>query len=146
MPINIALVAPLLSWFAAQLIKTVADSIVHKKFSFERMIGSGGMPSSHSSLVCALTISVARLNGIQSVEFAISFVLALIVMYDASGVRRAAGKHAEEINKIKEQIDLLDGEKDSFEPKLKELLGHTPLEVLGGALLGIAIALLVPIK
>ena len=110
------------------------------------MIGSGGMPSSHSSLVCALTISVARLNGIQSVEFAISFVLALIVMYDASGVRRAAGKHAEEINKIKEQIDLLDGEKDSFEPKLKELLGHTPLEVLGGALLGIAIALLVPIK
>ena len=145
MPINHTLIVPLLAWFAAQLIKTIADSIMHKKFSIERLIGSGGMPSSHSALVCALAISVARIEGIYSTSFAIAFTLAVIVMYDASGVRRAAGKHAQEINKIKEQIDLLDGEKDNLDPKLKELLGHTPLEVLGGALLGIAIAMLIPI-
>ena len=143
--INHTLVAAVLSWFVAQLMKTIIDFFMQKRFSVERLTGSGGMPSSHTALVSAMAISVARIDGFYSTQFAIAFVFALVVMYDASGVRRAAGQHAKEINKLKEQIDLLDGERDNIDPELKELLGHTPLEVLGGALLGIAIAMLLPL-
>lgn len=142
---NHTLIVAVLSWFIAQVIKTITDFFTSKKFSAERLTGSGGMPSSHSALVCAMAISVARINGFYSTQFAIAFVFAVVVMYDAGGVRRAAGRHAQEINKIKEQIDLFDGERDNIDPKLKELLGHTPLEILGGALLGIAISMLIPI-
>lgn len=142
---NHTLYVAVLGWFLAQLIKTVIDFCFNKKLSFERLVGSGGMPSSHSALVTAMTTSVARINGFSSTQFAIAVVVSLIVMYDASGVRRAAGKHAQEINKIKVQIDLLDGQQDNFDPKLKELLGHTPLEVIGGALLGVAVAMLLPL-
>ena len=145
MYVNHTLLVALISWLLAQIIKTVIDCLLHKEFKAERLIGSGGMPSSHSALVCSVAISIARIDGFASTQFAIAFVLAMIVMYDASGVRRAAGTHAKEINKLKEQIDLLDGERDNLDPKLKELLGHTPLEVISGALLGIAIALILPL-
>lgn len=158
--INIVLVVALISWVAAQIIKVIVYAIKFKKFNGERILGAGGMPSSHSATVCALTIAVSRVNGITSTEFALAMVLALVVMYDATGVRRAAGLQAREINRLRrivneldeEHLDDLDekiaieSEKEPEETKdLKEFLGHTPLEVLCGALLGILIAMAFPI-
>ncbi len=141
---NYVLNVALLSWFSAQVIKTLLNLLKTKKLKMERMIGAGGMPSAHSASVCSMTIAIARSVGFQSPLFAMSFLLASIVMYDAMGVRRAAGEHAKVINMIvkKNKNDI------SYIPRnkgeLKEFLGHTPLEVLGGALLGILIAMLVP--
>lgn len=143
---NYVLNVALLSWFSAQVIKTLLNLIKTKKLKMERMIGAGGMPSAHSASVCSMTIAIARSVGFQSPLFAMSFLLASIVMYDAMGVRRAAGEHAKVINMIvrKAKNDI------SYTPRnkgeLKEFLGHTPLEVLGGALLGILIAMLVPMN
>lgn len=143
---NYILNVALLSWFGAQSIKTLLDYVKTKQFKAERIFGAGGMPSSHSASVCAVTIAIAKTEGFSSPLFAISFLLAGIVMYDAMGVRRAAGQHAKIINMIvkKEKSDIT-----SFIPKnklqLKEFLGHTPLEVLGGALFGIIIAMVVPV-
>ncbi len=139
---NYVLMTALISWFSAQVLKTIIYFIVNRKFDAQRLVGAGGMPSSHSALVCATAIAVARKVGLGSVEFAIAFILAMIVMYDATGVRRAAGEHAKELNKMRKYID--EDEEDS-EP-LKEFLGHTPFEVLGGALLGMITALLVPVS
>ncbi len=151
---NKVLIAALLSWFSAQLIKTVLCFIKTKKFNMERVFGAGGMPSSHSSTVCALAVMVARVEGYASTSFAIVFLLAAIVMYDAMGVRRAAGEQAKVLNKMilldwqnlfsPETSDNEENETTS-EKALKEFLGHTPLEVLAGAMLGILIALLIPI-
>ncbi len=130
----------LIAWFIAQSIKVIFVCIKHKKIDFRRFIGSGGMPSSHSSTVTALCVAVGLTEGFSSSVFAVSFILALVVMYDAAGVRRAAGQQAKILNKIIE-----DWGKTNYretEKKLKELLGHTPVEVFAGALLGIAIALL----
>lgn len=143
---NYILNVALLSWFGAQSIKTLLDYVKTKQFKAERIFGAGGMPSSHSASVCAVTIAIAKTEGFSSPLFAIPFLLAGIVMYDAMGVRRAAGQHAKIINMIvkKEKSDIT-----SFIPKnklqLKEFLGHTPLEVLGGALFGIIIAMVVPV-
>lgn len=159
--INLVLLAALISWLAAQVIKVVVYAIKFKTFNPERIVGAGGMPSSHSSTVCALVIAVSKAHGIGSTEFALAMVLAMIVMYDATGVRRSAGLQAKEINRIRRIVDELDEEHvDKLEEKiedesekengeetkdLKEMLGHTPLEVLCGALLGIIIAMLMPI-
>ncbi len=158
--INVALVVAMISWLAAQIIKTVLYTIKYKKFNVERILGAGGMPSSHSATVCALTIAVSRVEGIDSTEFALAMTLALVVMYDATGVRRAAGLQAKEINRLRrivaeldeEHLDDLDEkieaetEKAPEETKeLKEFLGHTPMEVLCGAILGILIAMAFPI-
>ena len=130
----------ILSWFIAQLIKVITVIIKDKKFDFRRFVGSGGMPSSHASFVMALTTSVAILEGFMGVEFAICAVFSLVVMYDAAGVRRAAGQQAKVLNKIVEEWEHADfGHTDK---RLKELLGHTPFEVFAGAILGIAIALI----
>ncbi|MFZ2538283.1 MAG: divergent PAP2 family protein [Oscillospiraceae bacterium] len=144
---NYVLNVAIISWFSAQVIKTLLFFIKTKKFNSERLFGAGGMPSSHSASVCSMTIAIAKIDGFSSPIFALSFLFAGIVMYDAMGVRRAAGQHAKIINMIvrKEKSDIT-----SFIPKnkdeLKEFLGHTPLEVLGGALLGIIIAMVVPMK
>lgn len=143
---NYVLNIAILSWAVAQFLKTLLNLITTKKFNVERLVGAGGMPSSHSSTVCAMTIAIAKSEGFSSPFFALSFVFASIVMYDAMGVRRAAGEHAKIINMIvkKQKNDLsfiyLPRNKD----ELKEFLGHTPLEVLGGALLGILIAMVIP--
>lgn len=142
---NYVLNVAVISWFFAQLIKTILYLIKTKKLNLERMVGAGGMPSAHSASVCSMTIAVAKTQGFSSPLFAVSFLLAVIVMYDAMGVRRAAGQHAKVINMIvkKNQSDI-----SSYIPKnkkqLKEFLGHTPIEVMGGALLGILIAMIVP--
>ena len=133
-------ITSIISWFIAQLIKVITVIINDKRLDFRRFVGSGGMPSSHASFVTALTTSVGLIEGFSSVNFAICAVLSLIVMYDAAGVRRAAGQQAKILNKIVEEWENADfGHTDK---RLKELLGHTPFEVFAGALLGIAIAIL----
>lgn len=148
---NYVLTAAVISWCTAQVIKTLLHFIQTKTFDPERLVGAGGMPSSHSALVCSATIAMCRRCGGDSPEFALMFILALIVMYDAMGVRRSAGLHAREINRINRIFAGIDKSEDSEEQEksqkkkeLKEYIGHTPFEVLGGALLGILIAMLTP--
>lgn len=129
-----------LSWFIAQLIKVITVIINDKRIDFRRFVGSGGMPSSHASFVTSLSTAVGIIEGFSSVNFAICAVFSLVVMYDAAGVRRAAGQQAKILNKIVEEWENADfGHTDK---RLKELLGHTPFEVFAGAILGIAIAVL----
>ncbi len=157
--INVAILVPVLSWAMAQLIKAVLYAVKYRTFNLERLFGSGGMPSSHSSTVCALVITIYRMEGLASPIFAIAMILAMITMYDATGIRRAAGMHAKQINRLRHIVDELDEEMlDKIDEKidddeendpeetmeLKEFLGHTPLEVIFGALLGILIAVVFP--
>lgn len=134
------IVTCVLSWFVAQLIKVITTLIKDKKINFRRFVGSGGMPSSHSSFVTSLATAIAIDCGMGSPEFAISVVFALIVMYDAAGVRRAAGQQAKILNKLVEEWENADFAQT--DKRLKELLGHTPKEVFAGAVLGILIAFL----
>ena len=136
---NQVLISALVGWTVAQLLKTIIDLILNRSFSAERLVGSGGMPSSHSATVCGLTTAAGLVYGVSSFEFAISFVLASIVMYDAMGVRREAGKQAKLLNMILEQ-DSFRLTNEALQQRLKELIGHTPLQVLAGAALGIAVA------
>ncbi|WP_053957133.1 divergent PAP2 family protein [Inediibacterium massiliense] len=130
----------LLSWFIAQVLKVLTSLIKDKKINLYRFVGSGGMPSSHSALVMGLSTAVGLKKGWDSLEYAISIAFALIIMYDASGVRRAVGKQAIILNKI---IEDKQKHKPIGEKRLKELVGHTPIEVIAGAILGIFIANLV---
>ena len=136
---NVLLVSAVAGWAAAQVIKTIVNFCITKSFSPERLIGSGGMPSSHSAFVCALCTAAWLHYGFASSEFAITFVLAFIVMYDAMGVRRETGKQAELLNEIRDVVSN-SAAFPTAEAKLKELVGHTPLQVLAGAVLGIIIA------
>lgn len=129
-----------IAWFLAQFIKVLL-SMYKGKLDISRFTGSGGMPSSHSSTVLALTTAVCITSGYQSIEFAIALTLSGIVMYDATGVRRAAGEQAKIINYMME--NWTDTTPKMFTKELKELLGHTPLEVIAGATLGIVIGMLV---
>ena len=139
---NEILVSAIVGWTVAQVLKTLIECWMNRSFSPERLVGSGGMPSSHSATVCALTISAALRNGVESSTFAISFVLAAVVMYDAIGVRQEPGKQAKLLNMIMEQ-DFFKLDNEQFQKRLKEFVGHTPLQVLAGAVLGIIIAALV---
>lgn len=134
------LITSVMSWLLAQIIKMLISLIQNKRLDFRRLVGSGGMPSSHAAFVTSLATAVGLYEGFGGTEFAICAVLALIVMYDAAGVRRAAGQQARILNRLMkkwERSDFTDTDKH-----LKELLGHTPKEVFAGAVLGIAIALL----
>ena len=134
------LVTCILAWFIAQLLKVIHTIIKNKKIDFRRFVGSGGMPSSHSSFVTSLATSVGILEGFSGSAFAMAAVFAIVVMYDAAGVRRAAGQQAKILNKIVEEWENADFA--HTDKRLKELLGHTPKEVFAGALLGILIAFL----
>ncbi|MFI3325872.1 MAG: divergent PAP2 family protein [Clostridia bacterium] len=135
-----------ISWCSAQLIKTLLTFIKYKKFDKSRLSGSGGMPSSHSAVVCSVTLTCFLIYGFSSAIFAIAFVVAFIVMYDAIGVRWAAGLHAKAINNIVEYLDghenINKKELNSLIPKLNESLGHRKIELVCGAFLGFFIALL----
>ena len=133
------IVTCLLSWFTAQFIKVILTLIKDRKIDFRRFVGAGGFPSSHAALVTSLATSIGLIDGFSGTEFAITVVLALVVMYDAAGVRRAAGQQARILNKIVEEWEKSD--LASKDKRLKELLGHTPKEVIAGAILGIIIAL-----
>lgn len=133
----------LLSFFIAQALKVIIVLLTQKKVDVSRFIGSGGMPSSHAAFTTALTVAVGRTEGFTSTLFAITFAFTMVVMYDASGVRRAAGQQARILNKMLEHWN--DNDNSFMEKKLKELLGHTPFEVLVGAILGVFIATVFPL-
>lgn len=136
---NEIITTSIMAWFIAQLLKVLFVLIGQKKIDFSRFVGAGGMPSSHSAFVVSLAAAVGKNVGPNSVEFAIVFAFAGVVMYDASGVRRAAGQQARILNKLVQQWGRYDPH--FVEEKLKELLGHTPFEVIVGALLGLVIGL-----
>ena len=127
---------PLLTWFFIQAFKVIWDLVETKKFNFKRILGAGGMPSSHSAVVMCLAIMIGKQFGFDSPYFALSMVFAFIVMYDAAGVRRAAGKQATLLNKIVNTPGLTGLE---VQEKLVEVLGHTPTQVFVGALIGILV-------
>ena len=129
-----------LAWFAAQAMKVIFTAILERRWDFSRLSGLGGMPSSHSAVVCSLATAVGISRGFYSVEFAMCTLLAFIVMTDAPGVRREAGNQAVLLNKIVQEL-ISDGKWPTTD-RLKEMLGHTPFQVIIGALLGILIALL----
>ena len=135
---NEILIVSIFSWAAAQVIKTVIHAIMYKGIDWKRLVGDGGMPSAHSATVVSLTVGVGIRYGLNSPLFAVSLIFAIIVMHDAMGVRREAGKHAKALNEIFEYINMENSDPDIA---LKEFLGHSPLQVLFGALLGLAIAL-----
>lgn len=171
--VNVGVVA----WFSAQILKTLFTLIFTKELVLERMVGAGGMPSSHSALTSSIAIAMANKLGFNSPVFGLSLAFAAVVMYDAMGVRRAAGEQAKVLNRIvfefsnfpfftKQQDDSekSDGEAPDeistensvtdtetrktiplLKKELKEFLGHTPLEVLGGCLVGILVAVFMPV-
>lgn len=140
--LNKILICAVAGWCIAQILKTLIHLFFTKKFVAERLVGSGGMPSSHSATVCALATATCIEYGPQSFEFAIALILAIIVMYDAMGVRRETGIQARILNEMMEVFADM-GSDMSPQDKLKEFVGHTPLQVLIGALLGIIIAIAV---
>ena len=135
-----AIASGLLAAFIAQFLKVVIYLCTHKKINFKIFTTTGGMPSSHSATVCALATAACIQYGAASFEFAISLILALIVMYDAMGVRREAGIQAKMINEMIEMFAEMGKDNLSPDEKLKEFVGHTPLQVMAGAILGILIA------
>ena len=135
------LLVALSSWFWAQLIKTILHAIVTKRVDFTRLVGDGGMPSGHSATVSSLATAAALVYGLGSFEFAIALVFAIVVCKDAMGVRLETGKQAAIINEIVRAFDELSSGKLT-DVKLKEFVGHTPIQVLAGILLGIVNAVL----
>lgn len=147
-----------ISWISAQVLKTLHYAIKFKTFNPERITGAGGMPSSHTSLVVSVAIYTMRFKGFRSAEFALALILAGIVIYDAMSVRYNAGLHAKELNRLRRVVDELDDEISQLgggddhdieelvnQKDLKEFLGHTPIEVLAGSLVGILISLVFPL-
>ena len=137
---NRILVASFIAWAIAQLTKTIYELIRYRELRLNRLVSSGGMPSSHSALVMGLATATGRIAGFDLASFAISLVLAVIVMYDAAGVRRAVSIQARILNQM---IDEAFQGKPFAEKRLRELIGHTPTQVIVGGLLGIGVALLV---
>ena len=133
------LLAPAVAWTIAQAAKVILTSWKQRRLNLRVLAETGGMPSSHSAIVMALTAAVGKYSGLTSPEFAIALIFSVVVMYDAAGVRRAAGKQAAVLNRLVEDLTHMRGVQ---EQELRELLGHTPVEVLVGAVLGIGVALL----
>lgn len=130
----------ILAWFIAQLIKVILTLLKENTLDFTRLFGSGGMPSSHAAFTVALATAVGFTSSFSSVDFALAAAFAIVVMYDATGVRRSAGEQAAILNKIVEKL----GKEHISETgkKLKELLGHTPVQVFAGAILGLFVAII----
>ena len=125
---------PFSLWLGIQLFKVIWDLVTTKKFNFKRILGAGGMPSSHAAVVTSLATLIGKNEGVDTPLFAISIIFTFVVMYDAAGVRRAAGKQAKLLNKIIETPGLKMGD---VQEKLVEVLGHTPIQVIVGAIIGI---------
>ena len=130
---------PILLWFGIQLFKLLYDLVTTKKFNFKRILGAGGMPSSHSAVVTSLATLIGKNIGVGTPMFAMALIFAFVVMYDAAGVRRAAGKQARLLNKIVETPGLSGLE---VSERLVEVVGHTPLQVVVGAVIGVVAGLL----
>lgn len=131
---------PVLLWLAIQCFKVIYDLIATKRFNFKRIVGAGGMPSSHTAIVISLTTLIGKDIGVDTPLFALALITSLIVMYDAAGVRRAAGKQAALLNKIVNTPGL---SIPQVQERLVEVLGHTPVQVVVGAIIGVAVGLIV---
>ena len=138
---NRVLISGISGWAAAQVLKTIIYALMHGRLDWTRIFGDGGMPSGHSATVCAVATSAGMLHGLGSFPFAISVIVAIIVMHDAMGVRREAGKQAKVLNEFMDLFEKLE-QPLSDQEKLKELVGHTPLQVCMGGLLGIGVGVL----
>jgi hypothetical protein len=132
------LLAPLVAWTIAQAAKLILSSVRQRRLNLRVLAETGGMPSSHSAIVMGLAASVGKYSGVSSAAFAIALIFSFVVMYDAAGVRRAAGRQAAVLNRLVQDLVHMRGMQ---EQELRELLGHTPFEVLVGAVLGIAVGL-----
>lgn len=130
---------PIILWFCIQTYKVVYDLYTTKKFNFKRILGAGGMPSSHSAVVVSIATLIGKYHGVDSAIFGLALMFALVVMYDACGVRRAAGKQAKVLNEIVNTPGITGVE---LQGKLQEALGHTPIQVFVGALIGIIAGLI----
>lgn len=130
---------PTLVWFSVQLFKVIYELAITKKFNFKRIMGAGGMPSSHTAVVVTLATLIGKYEGVDTAIFATAVIFSFIVMYDAAGVRRAAGKQAKLLNKIIETPGLSYIE---VQEKLVEVLGHSPIQVIVGAITGVIVGLI----
>ena len=137
---NTILISAMTAWLVAQVFKVLLNLFLQGKLNFQLLLSSGAFPSSHAATVCAVALGIGKYYGWNSPIFAVSAVFAMIVMYDAAGVRRAAGKQAEVLNQLVERFYV---GSDLSQDRLKELVGHTPFEVFGGALVGIIVGLLI---
>ena len=133
------LIVPISVLLGIQVFKVICDLVKTHKFDFKRILGAGGMPSSHTGVVTSLAAMIGKTQGVNSPIFALSVIFAFIVMYDATGVRRAAGKQAKLLNKLIETPGLTNLQ---VHEKLVEVLGHTPIQVVVGAIVGIAVGLI----
>lgn len=138
---NAVITVPAFAWFVTQVMKVIYDIEKYKRIDIRRFVGSGGMPSSHAAYVTSLATVVGVKSGWHTPEFGIAFALAMVVMYDATGVRRAAGKQAQVLNKLIAESQE-SGKLSNLDVKLKELIGHTPIEVLVGGIIGILFGLI----
>jgi len=133
------LLAPLVAWTIAQTAKVIIYSVREHRLNLRVLAVTGGMPSSHSAIVMGMTTAVGKYSGVTSAPFAIALIFSFVVMYDAAGLRRAAGRQAAILNRLVEDLVNMRGVQ---EQKLRELLGHTPVEVLVGAVLGVVAGLI----
>ena len=139
---NKILIVGVVSWFFAQVLKCISNLILTKKFSIERLFGDGGMPSGHSATVMSVAVATGLYEGFNTAIFAVAMILAIVVMHDAMNVRYQAGKQAELLNAMADMFEKITGADLPNEEKLKELLGHTPLQVGAGGVLGVAVAVI----
>ena len=149
---NYILTVSVSAWFIAQVLKTIINFFLIGHLQIERMWGDGGMPSAHSATVCAMAVAAARYSGTESVAFGVACVFAIVTMHDAMGVRRETGEQAKVLNKMLEEwVDfsaknfLFLADQPENKKLLKEMVGHTPIEVVSGALLGFLIGFMFPV-
>ena len=140
---NSILLAGLSAWVIAQILKAITYLIINRKFQLERLFGDGGMPSGHSATVTSVAVMTGLEYGFDSGVFAVAAILAIVVMHDAMGVRRETGKQAKAINEMQDFINKMSGKELTDEEKLKEFVGHTPLQVAMGAILGLAVGIVI---
>ena len=133
------LLAPVVAWSICQVAKVTLTSLRQRRLNLRVLAETGGMPSSHSAIVMGLTTAIGKYSGLNSPQFAIALIFSFVVMYDAAGLRRAAGRQAAVLNRLVEDLMPMRGVQ---EPVLRELLGHTPVEVLVGAVIGVAVGLI----
>jgi uncharacterized protein len=137
------LLAPLVAWAIAQAAKVILTSVRQRRLNLRVLAETGGMPSSHAAIVMGMTTAVGKYAGVSSAAFAIALIFSFVVMYDAAGLRRAAGRQAAILNRLVEDLVHMRGMQ---EQRLRELLGHTPIEVVVGALLGIGVGVILPAR
>ena len=133
---NKYIIVPFVLWFCIQFFKVIWDLVATKKFNFKRIMGAGGMPSSHTAIVVSLAVMIGKSEGFNTPIFALALIFSFVVMYDAAGIRRAAGKQAKLLNKLIETPGLTGVQ---VSEKLVEVLGHTPTQVIVGAIIGVIV-------